>query len=222
MNNTGIKPKVIEEIRTFAKKYNIDKVILFGSRARGDYRRTSDIDLAVVGGDFARFALDVDEETSTLLEYDIVDMSREMQDELRQSIMQEGKILYEKYENFCSALSNMQEIYKYDPPYDTVILTGLVGLFEVCFEQSWKMMKEILESHGYEDGATGSPKIILKTAYKAGMIKDEELWLRALQERNNVTHSYNERIALGIVMRAKESFYDMFCELKKEIDKNWL
>lgn len=39
-----------------------------------------------------------------------------------------------KYENFCSALSNMQEIYKYDPPYDTVILTGLVGLFEVCFE----------------------------------------------------------------------------------------
>ena len=221
MNNTGIKPKVIEEIRTFAKKYNIDKVILFGSRARGDYRRTSDIDLAVVGGDFARFALDVDEETSTLLEYDIVDMSREMQDELRQSIMKE-RFYMKKYENFCSALSNMQEIYKYDPPYDTVILTGLVGLFEVCFEQSWKMMKEILESHGYEDGATGSPKIILKTAYKAGMIKDEELWLRALQERNNVTHSYNERIALGIVMRAKESFYDMFCELKKEIDKNWL
>lgn len=96
MEHTGIKPKVIEEIRTFARKYNIDKVILFGSRARGDYRRTSDIDFAVVGGDFARFALDVDEETSTLLEYDIVDMSREMQDELRQSIMREGKILYEK------------------------------------------------------------------------------------------------------------------------------
>ena len=127
-----------------------------------------------------------------------------------------------KYENFCSALCNMKEIYKYDPPYDTVILTGLVGLFEVCFEQSWKMMKEILELHGYEEGATGSPKIILKTAYKAGMIKDEEIWIRALQERNNVTHSYNKRIALGIVMRAKESFYDMFCQLKNEIDKNWL
>ena len=127
-----------------------------------------------------------------------------------------------KYENFCSALCNMKEIYKYDPPYDTVILTGLVGLFEVCFEQSWKMMKEILEAHGYEEGATGSPKIILKTAYKAGMIKDEEIWIRALQERNNVTHSYNKRIALGIVMRVKESFYDMFCQLKNEIDKNWL
>ena len=96
MNNTGIKPKVIEEIRTFAKKYNIDKVILFGSRARGDYRRTSDIDLAVVGGDFARFALDVDEETSTLLEYDIVDADRKMQPELLESIEKERVVLYEK------------------------------------------------------------------------------------------------------------------------------
>ena len=43
-----------------------------------------------------------------------------------------------------------------------------------------------------------------------------------MQERNNVAQSYNERIALGIVMQAKESFYDMFCQLKNEIDKNWL
>ena len=95
MEHTGIKPKVIEEIRTFARKYNIDKVILFGSRARGDYRRTSDIDLAVVGGDFARFALDVDEETSTLLEYDIVDLDEPMQPELLESIQKEVKIIYE-------------------------------------------------------------------------------------------------------------------------------
>ena len=38
-------------------------IILFGTRARGDFKRTSDIDLAVSGGDFCRFALDVDEET---------------------------------------------------------------------------------------------------------------------------------------------------------------
>lgn len=79
-----------------------------------------------------------------------------------------------KYENFCNALSNMKDIYNYEEPYDNVVLTGLVGLYEICFEQSWKMMKEILEIHGYAEGATGSPKIILKTAYKAGMIRDEE------------------------------------------------
>lgn len=96
MIDTGIKAQVIEEIQELARKYNVNKVILFGSRARGDFKRTSDIDLAVEGGDFAHFALDVDEETSTLLEYDIVDLSRDMQWELLESIKKEGKVLYEK------------------------------------------------------------------------------------------------------------------------------
>ena len=94
--NTGIKTKVIDEIISFAEKYNICQVILFGSRARGDFKRTSDIDIAVSGGDFERFALDVDEETSTRLEFDIVDLDREMQEALRESIQKEGRILYEK------------------------------------------------------------------------------------------------------------------------------
>lgn len=94
--NTGIKTEVIDEIISFAKKHDIHCVILFGSRARGDFKRTSDIDIAASGGDFDRFALDVDEEKSTLLEFDIVDMDRDMQDALRESIRREGRILYEK------------------------------------------------------------------------------------------------------------------------------
>lgn len=86
----------MEEIRSLAQKHGVNKVILFGSRARGDYRRTSDIDLAVTGGEFERFALDVNEETSTLLEFDIINLDREMQKELRDSISREGKVIYEK------------------------------------------------------------------------------------------------------------------------------
>lgn len=96
MEETGIRKEVIEEIRNLARKYQVKKIILFGSRARGDYKRTSDIDIAVSGGDFAGFALDVEEETSTLLEFDIVNLDREMQDELRVAIEREGKLLYEK------------------------------------------------------------------------------------------------------------------------------
>lgn len=96
MGNTGIKPQVIHEICVFAQKYHIQKVVLFGSRARGDYKRTSDIDLAVKGGEVERFSLDVEEETSTLLKYDIVDLDRELQPELLEAIRQEGIILYEK------------------------------------------------------------------------------------------------------------------------------
>ncbi len=95
MKNTGISPLVIEEIRTAAVQNNISKVILFGSRARGDYKKTSDIDLAVTGGNTARFAADM-EETSTLLTFDIVDMDKPVQPELLQSIEREGITLYEK------------------------------------------------------------------------------------------------------------------------------
>ena len=140
--NTGIKTEVIDEIISFAKKHDIHCVILFGSRARGDFKRTSDIDIAASGGDFDRFALDVDEETSTLLEFDIVDMDRDMQDALRESIRRE--FFMKKYENFCASLENMKDIYNYEEPYDNVVLTGLVGLYEITFEQSWKMMKEIM------------------------------------------------------------------------------
>ena len=127
-----------------------------------------------------------------------------------------------KYDNFCSSLENLREIYNYQEPYENVVLTGMVGLFEVCFEQAWKLMKELLTAHGFAEGATGSPKMILKTAYQAGMIRDEELWLHALQERNNIAHSYNENIALGIVRQTQEKFYAMFCELKADLEKSWM
>lgn len=94
--NTGIKPIVIQEICKLAQTYNVDKVILFGSRARGDYKRVSDIDLAVSGGNFVRFAIDVEEETSTLLKFDLVNLDGSMQEELRDTIEKEGKVLYEK------------------------------------------------------------------------------------------------------------------------------
>ena len=94
MNNTGIREQVIEEIRILAEKYQIEKIYLFGSRARGDYHRTSDIDLAVSGGDFDRFALDIDEDTSTLLKFDIVDLNRIVHPELLDAIQKEERVIY--------------------------------------------------------------------------------------------------------------------------------
>ncbi len=126
-----------------------------------------------------------------------------------------------KYDNFCAALKNLKDIYDYEAPYTNVVLTGLVALYEICFEQSWKLMKDRLIEYGYPEGVTGSPKTILKTAYQAGMIRDEELWLRALQTRNNVAHAYNVEVALDIVKQTKEIFYEMFMELKKEIEDKW-
>ena len=85
-----------EEICDIARKYNVQKVVLFGSRARGNFKEKSDIDLAVQGGDFIRFMLDVNEETSTLLKFDIINLDEEIQGELREAIKKEGRIVYEE------------------------------------------------------------------------------------------------------------------------------
>lgn len=127
-----------------------------------------------------------------------------------------------KYENFCAALRNLKDIYSYDMPYNIVVLTGLVGLYESCFEQSWKAIKEVLQENGFSEGQTGSLRQILKTAYQAGMIDNEELWLSALVARNNVAHAYNRDVAIDIVAQTKEKYYGMFCELKKRMEDSWL
>lgn len=127
-----------------------------------------------------------------------------------------------KYDNFVQAFQNLHDIFDYEPPYGNVEMTGLVGLFEVCFEQSWKAMKEALEKNGVAQGKTGSPKMILKAAYQAGMINDETLWLDALTSRNNVAHSYNKAIAMDIIKHTKEQYYNMFEALRENLEKDWI
>lgn len=70
-------------------------------------------------------------------------------------------------------------------------------------------MKELLEWDGVPQSQTGSPRQILKSAYQAGLIADEECWLSALKTRNNVAHSYNREIALDIVKQTKARYYQM-------------
>lgn len=127
-----------------------------------------------------------------------------------------------KIEFFEKALDNLRLIKNYEPPYDIVTETGLVNLFSICFEQSWKAMKEVLENHGYDESKTGSPRMIIKLAYQAGMISDEEGWLKLLDQRNEVAHSYNEEVALSILEQTKEQYMKLFEELYRELVENWI
>ena len=96
MKILGIDDSIEQDIISIAIKNDIKKLILFGSRARGDFKRTSDIDLAVEGGNISAFAVQVDEEVSTLLEFDIIKLDGRVQKELLESIRREGVLLYEK------------------------------------------------------------------------------------------------------------------------------
>ena len=133
-----------------------------------------------------------------------------------------GRLSMKKFENFQRALRNLEEIRKCKEPYEIFVLTGQVALFKMCFEQSWKAMKEILEYNGYDESRTGSPHSILKLAYQAGMIDNEELWVEALAARNNVSHAYNEGIATKIVSETKAKYIDMFEALEEKVQSDWV
>lgn len=92
----GLSDAALSAIIDLAKKYNIKRLLIFGSRARGDYKERSDIDLAVSGGDVVGFAVDVDDEVPTLLMFDVVNLDGVVQEELLESIAKEGKVIYEK------------------------------------------------------------------------------------------------------------------------------
>ena len=92
----NLDKRVEDDIIKIAKKDGIKKVILFGSRARGTNTERSDIDLAVSGGDILNFYFDVEEETWTLLMFDVINLDKKISDELKAEIERDGIVLYEE------------------------------------------------------------------------------------------------------------------------------
>ena len=88
--------RVLRDITKFTKEYNIRKVILFGSRARGTNTPRSDVDIAVSGGDFEGFYWSVKERVHSLLTFDIVDLDSGISEQLAEEIEKDGVVLYEK------------------------------------------------------------------------------------------------------------------------------
>lgn len=85
-------------IAALGETYNAEKILLFGSWARGDNRERSDIDLAIYGmpkENQALFWSDIDD-LPTLLEFDLVHITEHTDAELMQEIKKDGMTLYEK------------------------------------------------------------------------------------------------------------------------------
>jgi predicted nucleotidyltransferase len=84
------------QIEEFARTCKLEKVVLFGSRARGTNRERSDIDLAVSGGGVDRFEELLEEQADTLLSFDVVNLNEVVSDKLKAVIAREGRLLYAK------------------------------------------------------------------------------------------------------------------------------
>ena len=90
--------KLYALIASLGEKYKAEKIVLFGSRARGDNKERSDIDLAIYNmpkDNHARFWLDIDD-LPTLLKFDLVHVAEDTDAELVKNIEKDGVILYER------------------------------------------------------------------------------------------------------------------------------
>lgn len=91
---------VLMKIKEIASKYKVERVVLFGSRARGDHSETSDYDIAIFGKslslvDKTLLREDV-EEIHTLKKIDIVFVNKDLNDKFMENIKNEGVVIYEQ------------------------------------------------------------------------------------------------------------------------------
>jgi len=101
-NNFGIYEKSYSLlINAIAEYPQIEKAIIFGSRAMGNYKKGSDIDIAIVGSEvnyeiISQLNGKLNEQLPIPYYIDVINFNTINNNELRQHILEEGKACYEK------------------------------------------------------------------------------------------------------------------------------
>jgi len=97
----NIDEKILNEIISLIIKYKKpEKIVLFGSRANGDFKKTSDIDIAIFGKDWTSRDINtvknnLDEFIRTPLKFDVLNFYDITREALKKNILEKGRIIYE-------------------------------------------------------------------------------------------------------------------------------
>lgn len=94
-----VDKNLIKELIMYLKKYeNIEKVVLFGSRARGDNTVRSDYDIAIYGclSEYEKAVIRsfIDADLKTLHKFDTVFVNEKTNAKLKANIEREGVSIY--------------------------------------------------------------------------------------------------------------------------------
>lgn len=102
MNKFGLENKIIEDIIEIFKGYReVTKAVIFGSRARGDYKKASDIDIALFGDELthtinAKIFYQI-EELYMPYKVDLINFNTlSEKNKIRENILKEGVEIYAK------------------------------------------------------------------------------------------------------------------------------
>ena len=126
----------------------------------------------------------------------------------------EGKSI-NRYRSFCKSLNNLKDA-KGQNPEDKFILSGTVQMFNLSFDLSWKVMKDLIkEVHGVLEYPVGSPRETLRMAHSVGLIEDD-IWMQLLKVRNHLAHDYDGEIALKYFTEITTRYYGVMEEFKQK------
>lgn len=116
----------------------------------------------------------------------------------------------QRFQNFQQALQCLELAVKQEK-LDILQQAGMIQFFEMCFDLSWKLLKDYLEEEGYTE--LQSPRAAIKQAFASGLIQDGHLWIKLLVDRNLTTHIYDELTAKKIQEEIRNTYYPLFKEL---------
>jgi len=86
---------------------------------------------------------------------------------------------------------------------------GVIQNFEVCYEQSWKMMKRWIEVNigsVYVDGV--SRRELFRLAFENRLINDVDRWMDFHKSRNETSHTYDQGTAEEVFSNAELFAHD--------------
>ena len=95
----GIRKDLYDDILSVIKDFNVKKAILFGSRARNEYKSNSDIDLAFIFNNndkdnFIKMQAKL-EELNTLYKFDVIDFNTLKNDKFKEEILKDGIVIFD-------------------------------------------------------------------------------------------------------------------------------
>jgi len=133
---------------------------------------------------------------------------------------------YEKFRDSLHSLSKINElVWPDDENTFGFIWCGVISIYCITFDLSYKLMKDILvEYHGNTNFAKGSPREILREAFQANMISNDD-WLDMLKSRNEIVHQYQEYDHVNewcrkIIDVYIPLFHDIECYALEILEKN--
>jgi len=86
----GLKENELKEIKEILKRENVKTAIIFGSRAKGNFKKGSDVDLAIIG-DERKISYILNEETFLPYFFDVVNLDKISNKNLLSHIKRVGK-----------------------------------------------------------------------------------------------------------------------------------